>query len=338
MAFSLNHLGKPRRPYVAALAATLLFAGVIALEHNGFVTLPQPSDEMIASVLPGAVVALSNNERAERGLGNVRANALLTRAAQMKADDMASKSYYAHISPDGTHPPFWLNKVGYKYQIMGENLVIDRDNSDQVVSAWMGSPTHRDNLLNPSYTEIGIGVAHGTYKGRDTIYVVQMLARPLGGATQTAPAPKPKPAPAPAPKPVAIPAPKPAPAPAPKPAPAPAPTPAPAPVTRPVGLPALPRTNDTPPLVRPPAPKPVIQDPIAPILQTIASSTLIEVPSIVASSTYQQPALAAAAGEYIKVEPPAPAPVEPKPVAGQKLRSFFGDVGKSLKSFFSPIF
>jgi len=79
------------------------------------------------------------------------------------------------------------------------------------VSAWMGSPGHKRNLLDPKFTQMGIGVAEGTYKGKDALFVVQMLATPKPVAL---PAPaKPKPAPiavkpiVPAPKPAAKPAP-----------------------------------------------------------------------------------------------------------------------------------
>ncbi|HEX8591296.1 MAG TPA: CAP domain-containing protein, partial [Candidatus Paceibacterota bacterium] len=185
-----------RPPFIAALVAAVLIGGLTLAESRGLMTLPGPSNQLLASVLPGSVVALTNEERGDAGLASLKANSLLTRAAQMKADDMAAKSYYAHVAPDGTPPPYWLNAVGYKYQIMAENLVIDRESSDDAVSAWMGSKYHRDNILNPVFTEIGVGVAHGSYKGRDTIYVVQMFAKPIG---QSTPAPKPAPKPAPAP-------------------------------------------------------------------------------------------------------------------------------------------
>ena len=332
MDFRLSTLGMPRPPFIAGLAVAVLLGGGIALERGGIITLPTPSDELIASVLPGAVVALTNEERADKNLGNLRANALLNRAAQMKADDMASKSYYAHVSPDGTVPPYWLNKVGYKYQIMGENLVIDRENSDQVVSAWMGSPTHRENMLNPQMTEIGVGVAFGSYQGRDTIYVVQMLAKPLPGSesqpvVRPAPAPKPTPAPAPIviPKPVPAPTPTPVPTPAPVPAPVPAPAPRPAPTPRP----------EPPPAVRAPEPEPVVRDQISSVLTNLASSTLAEVPSIVVAPPLE-PALPAVAGNPVEIS--APAAAAPRTALGERVRVFVGSIGQSLRSFLSPVF
>jgi hypothetical protein len=333
MHFRLSNLGTVRPPFIAGIAVAVLFAGAIALERGGLITLPTPSDELIASILPGSVVALTNEERADLNLGSLRANSLLNRAAQMKADDMAAKSYYAHVSPDGTIPPYWLNKVGYKYQIMGENLVIDRENSEQVVSAWMGSPTHRENMLNPQMTEIGVGVAFGSYKGRDTIYVVQMLAKPLpGSGTQTATRPAPAPVSAPKPAPVAVTTP------ATKPLPAPAPAPAPAPVAKPAPVVTPKPTVSTvaPPAVRAPEPAPVIRDSIAPLLTNLASSTLAEVPSIVVPPPPLEEPLPAVTGNAVEISAPVRAP--PRSALSERVRVFVGSIGTSFRSFLSPIF
>jgi hypothetical protein len=102
----------------------------------------------------------------------------LTQAAQLKADDMATNSYYAHISPDGKSPLYWLQAVGYKYLNAGENLVIDRNTSEEAVDAWMNSPDHRENILRPQFTEVGIGVASGVYQGIPTTYVVEEFGTP----------------------------------------------------------------------------------------------------------------------------------------------------------------
>jgi hypothetical protein len=298
----------PRQPFVVALALAVLIAGLAASERVRNLAV-DPSPDLAAAVLPGAVVALTNEERGEEGLGSLKANALLTKAAQLKADDMASKSYYAHVSPDGTIPPAWLNKVGYKYQMMGENLVIDRTSSEQVVSAWMGSEAHRENILNPQFTEIGIGIAYGRYKGQDTTYVVQMLARPIAGA---APAPKRTVTAAP-PKPL---------------------TP-----TKPLlPTPVPTKTAATTSVLVRPTPKPVVRDTLAPVITAVASSTLAEVPSIVADVTVTQvPVIEPYASEPIELSPPTP--VEPpRATVAAKLRSFMGEVRREMRSFFSPVF
>lgn len=306
-------LALPRPPFILALALAVLIGGLAASDQARELAANDPQPNLVASVLPGAVVALTNEQRGDNGLGSLKASALLNQAAQLKANDMAAKSYYAHVSPDGTIPPAWLNKVGYRFQAMGENLVVDRESSEQVVSAWMGSQSHRENILNPQFTEIGIGIAYGNYKGRDTTYVVQMLARPMGGAT---PAPVKKVTVTPT-KPVTQ--------------------------TKPlVPTPVPTKTAATTAVLVRPAPKPVVQDTLKPVLRTIASSTptttLSTVPSIVADVTVTPVAV---------IEPFTTDPVELSPevpdvpqrtTAGTKLRAFMDEMRRELRSFFDPIF
>lgn len=323
----LPHFGRVRAPLIAACIAILLLGGLIALEHFGRVTLPMPSQDQAAAIFAGSVVKLTNEERADSDLAPLTASQLLTAAAQMKADDMAAKSYYAHISPDGTIPPYWLTAVGYKYQIMGENLVIDRTNSEDVVSAWMGSRDHRVNILNPAFTEIGIGVAHGTYQGEETIYVVQMLAKPVGRPTavaQTTPTRAvPKSVPAPAPKPKPVPAPAPAPV-VPKPAPAPAPT-RPAVTARPA--PIVP--EPLPPVI-------IVADPLAPILETIATTAPFTLPQVATSSAYPAPALSLDTdGAVLRAATSEEAPKEYVPIRS-RVRAFVGGIAAQVTNFFNP--
>ncbi len=162
-----------------ALAITglvvLFFSGIFPIEN--YLALV-PSNALTASVVPSDVATLTNTNRIEKGLPALTINPLLSQAAQRKAEDMAQHSYYAHISPDGKSPLYWLQQVGYKYLNAGENLVIDRTTSEDAVSAWMNSPDHRENILRPQFTEFGIGVAEGVYDGQPTIFIVQEFGTP----------------------------------------------------------------------------------------------------------------------------------------------------------------
>jgi len=137
-----------------------------------------PAEAPVAAVNAARVVALTNEERAEEGVNQLARNALLDEAAQMKAEDMAAKGYYAHVSPDGVTPMHWVEEAGYEYLIIGENLVVNRTDAEGVVDAFMGSPGHRANILRKDFTEIGIGVARGTYKGKEAVFAVQIFAAP----------------------------------------------------------------------------------------------------------------------------------------------------------------
>ena len=121
------------------------------------------------------VVNLTNQKRAQAGLSALSLNQTLSNAAYVKGADMINKDYWAHVSPDGTQPWTFFKNAGYKYKFAGENLARDFSNATDAVNAWMNSPTHRDNLLNPKYKEIGIGVVEGDLAGSDTTIIVQFF-------------------------------------------------------------------------------------------------------------------------------------------------------------------
>jgi hypothetical protein len=90
---------------------------------------------------------------------------------------------FAHYyqSPQGQMDPWqFIINSGYQYLYAGENLGKDFSSAEKLVTAWMNSPLHRDNLLNPNYSEIGVAVIEGPYLDKkDTTLIVQMLASPL---------------------------------------------------------------------------------------------------------------------------------------------------------------
>jgi hypothetical protein len=132
----------------------------------------------LASVLPSVLVDLTNEDRTENALSPVEYDARLENAAQLAVNDMASKSYFAHNSPDGKTPWYWLKQVGYPYTYAGQNLAVNFSDSQDVENAWLNSPTHRANIMKPEFTRIGIATAKGTYKGEEVIFVVQFFATP----------------------------------------------------------------------------------------------------------------------------------------------------------------
>ena len=134
--------------------------------------------ENLALVLPSVLSLLANDERQTQKLPILTVNSLLTEAAELKAKDMADFGYFAHTSPEGKTPWYWIEQVGYQYQYAGENLAINFSDSEDVVKAWMESASHRANITKDKYTEIGTGVATGVYKGRETVFVAQVYANP----------------------------------------------------------------------------------------------------------------------------------------------------------------
>ena len=106
------------------------------------------------------IVETTNAYRQENGLSELRFDPTLSQAAQQKAEDMFADGYWAHVAPDGTQPWFFITKAGYDYIYAGENLAKDFQESDSVVVAWMESPSHRQNILNEKFKDIGIAVVN----------------------------------------------------------------------------------------------------------------------------------------------------------------------------------
>ena len=134
-----------------------------------------------ANVVSGVLVLNTNDYRSKNNENTLVQSSLLTEAAQMKADDMAKKSYFSHIGPGGEKPWVWFEKVGYKYEYAGENLAVDFTESNDVSLAWINSAKHKANLLNTNFTEIGVGIADGVYQGKNTTFVVQFFGKPFVG-------------------------------------------------------------------------------------------------------------------------------------------------------------
>lgn len=134
------------------------------------------------------IVQLSNQARQQLGQQPLSSNTQLTSAAQAKAEDMAKKRYFQHVAPDGTTPWYYFEQAGYKYNLAGENLAITNESAEAVVEGWLNSPTHRENLLNSQYGDMGIGVANfGEYQGhKDAVVVVAFYGNPSGLQSPTA--------------------------------------------------------------------------------------------------------------------------------------------------------
>jgi hypothetical protein len=140
-----------------------------------------------ADVLPAVVATLTNDVRTKNSLTPLSVSDVLTRAATLKANDMAANGYFAHTSPTGLTPWHWFGEVGYTFIYAGENLAINFNDSNTVEQAWLNSPTHRANILSPNFTQIGIATATGTYNGKTTTFVVEMFGMPATTAPKSTP-------------------------------------------------------------------------------------------------------------------------------------------------------
>lgn len=174
---------KPGLLSVSAVLATLAVLVGIQAAYFFDTKFAFSKIDFLASVLPSVLVGFTNEDRTAQGLNALIPDDVLAKAAQMKAEDMAANGYFAHVSPDGKTPWYWLDKVGYPYSYAGENLAIDFKDSKEVEDAWMASPAHHANIVKPQYTRIGIGTAEGMYEGEKTTFVVQYFASVRKGAS-----------------------------------------------------------------------------------------------------------------------------------------------------------
>lgn len=156
---------------VVIAAFLILFQGII----NYLPNLKPGILGYASNISPQEVVNLTNQKRAEAGLSALSFNQTLSSAAYTKGRDMIDRDYWAHVAPDGTQPWKFFSQFGYKYRYAGENLARDFSNAQDAVNAWMSSPTHKENILNPKYKEIGIGVVEGDLAGSDTTIIVQFF-------------------------------------------------------------------------------------------------------------------------------------------------------------------
>ncbi len=178
----IPHKGNSHRPqFLHGPNARKIVLVVLAIELLVFV-LPvlffTRGQDYLALVLPSVLNNLANEKRIALNIGTLAPSVTLETAAILKAQDMASKGYFAHTSPEGLTPWYWVKLAGYQYSMAGENLAVNFTDSRDVTEAWMNSPTHRDNILKLGFTEVGTAAATGLYNGREAVYVVQYYGRP----------------------------------------------------------------------------------------------------------------------------------------------------------------
>ena len=98
-------------------------------------------------------------ERVKAGLSALTADATLMKTASVKSKDMADHNYFSHVSPTTGSPFDLMKQYGIQYRTAGENIAMGQTTPAQVMNGWMNSAGHRANILNPSFTKIGVGVA-----------------------------------------------------------------------------------------------------------------------------------------------------------------------------------
>jgi len=186
----LHHEHNNHRPKVLHLSSLYFFVILIVFFQLGLSFIQTTFPGVLgfaANISPEEIVRLTNEKRVGSGLNGLSMNGTLSQGAMQKGADMFAKNYWAHFAPDGTSPWMFFKSAGYSYLYAGENLARDFQNSGEVVQAWMNSQTHKDNILNSNYTEIGVAVLNGTLDGSETTLVVQFFGKPTVSYVAEAP-------------------------------------------------------------------------------------------------------------------------------------------------------
>lgn len=172
----------PYLPLIAVAVAGFLLSSAVPNKHS---VLGYATNVSIQGLFDDTNVQRTNNSIAQLAL-----NSVLNTVAQNKANDMVTRDYWSHNTPDGQTPWTFYTAAGYCYLMAGENLAYGFATSDDVVTAWMNSPEHRDNILNSGFTEVGFGFANSANyvgTGPETVVVAE-YAKPCAAS---APAPTP---------------------------------------------------------------------------------------------------------------------------------------------------
>lgn len=161
---------------------SLVYIGIIAIGVFSFLKIwsffPLLHDNILgfaSDITAEQVIVQTNQQRKQLGLSELTYNEELSQAALAKGQDMFSNQYWSHVSPQGRQPWDFIKEADYVYIVAGENLARDFSHTDEMVGAWMASPTHKANIINPKFQEIGIAVIDGKLKGFETTLVVQMF-------------------------------------------------------------------------------------------------------------------------------------------------------------------
>jgi len=188
--FFVPHRGNAFRPHALRhkSLSSYLFAILIIQLAFGVTLYSGPEVKGVDSErLKKEIILLTNVERERFGGNLLYENKALNLAAQMKLEDMFKKNYWDHTGPNGEAAWDFIVESGYQYELAGENLARGFSDSREVMGAWMKSPTHKENIINHRFQEIGLAVGSGRLNGMTTTVIVQIFGRPK---TALASAPK----------------------------------------------------------------------------------------------------------------------------------------------------
>lgn len=180
--FFIPHSETHKPAYLISKTALLLYIFVFLTFNLSISFVARINPDVLglsANLNQQNLIALTNAERIKQGLPPLKESASLNVAAYKKGLNMFEENYWAHFSPSGKSPWDFIIGSGYRFSYAGENLARNFYNDTDAVNAWMASTTHKENILNSHYQEIGISIVEGTLNGQPTVLIVQEFGTPV---------------------------------------------------------------------------------------------------------------------------------------------------------------
>ncbi len=181
----IPHKVNQYRPYLirrSGIAVVVALVFGLQIVYSYFTTGNVAILGQTSSVSVSELLKEVNKQRKAEGITELKLDSKLNEAAFMKAQDMLTKGYWAHESPDGVQPWQWFAKAEYSYDIAGENLAKNFTSSRAAVNAWMHSTDHKANILNKKYEDAGFAVVSGQLGGEETTLIVSLYGSKVDNA------------------------------------------------------------------------------------------------------------------------------------------------------------
>lgn len=193
---------KAYHPFIPLLAFALVALALFSFRPNTpdapqIVKKTQSVLAYATNINASGLLSSTNQRRSAAGVASLTTNSKLNSAAQAKANDMATRNYWAHNTPEGNPPWVFINNAGYSYTKAGENLACGFNDSTSVITGWYNSAAHKANLLDSSFKEVGFGIVNasnyncGEWAASPQTIVVAMYGTPTVSATPAPSTPAP---------------------------------------------------------------------------------------------------------------------------------------------------
>jgi len=167
---------KPRILHKKSLVIITISLCFIKILLSGYLFLIYPNEAKMSELMSVQILEMVNKERGEYNIHYLSRNSILDIVALEKAEDMFNNNYFAHKSTDGKMIWDLIDENEYSYLYVGENLAMNFTEAESAHNALMQSETHKINILNEQYNEIGIAVIGGIMDGKKTNVLVQLFA------------------------------------------------------------------------------------------------------------------------------------------------------------------